>query len=272
MKILHLVRSLGVGGLENVVLTLINASRDPNVEYYLGCLIEEGEWISKARVHDTWVGNLADKGKWRTLLSLRRFVRKNRIDLIHSHNPQPHLLAAAAHLLTGIPVVHTKHGQNYPNNPRWVWLSRQLSRCTEKIVAVGEYVQRIATDVEKVPTSKVCVIRNGIRIADFGMRISEGKDKGVAITKSQELRTRNGIPEGAFVIGSVGRFATEKDYPFLVRAFAKFLRNSSKLKVESSGKKSVQNKSEQKDAKRSEEPRRPQPWLLLIGDGPERAQ
>jgi glycosyltransferase involved in cell wall biosynthesis len=146
------------------------------------------------------------------LLSLCAYVRREGISLIHSHNSHAHKYGAAASLLTGVPLVHTKHGRNWPDNPRWVWFSRQMSRLTRFVVPVSEDIRRIVTDVEKVPAAKVTMILNGVDADAFSP---------AAGARSQaDLRRERGIPEAAFAVGSVGRFSPEKQYPLLVRAFA----------------------------------------------------
>src|SRR5262249_7317091 len=55
--------------------------------------------------------------------------------------------------------------------------------------------------------------------------IPTGIDPGrFAEGDGRAARARHGVPEGAFVVGHVGRLAPEKNLPFLARAVAGFLR------------------------------------------------
>jgi len=211
MRVLHLVRALRIGGLENVVVTLLNGLQTRGVECYLGCLLEGGEWLGRVQPRGVWIGRSEEIGSVAAILGLCRYLRRHRIDLLHTHNSQAHLLGAPAALLARTPLIHTKHGQNWPDNPRWVWLSRQLSRCSRRIVAVSGDIARIVTEIERVPVRKVTTIINGIDLSRF----EAGADGG------QKIRGQLGIPENAFVVGSVGRLAWEKNYELLVRAFAR---------------------------------------------------
>ena len=56
------------------------------------------------------------------------------------------MVCALAHLLTGVPVVHTKHGRNYPDMPRRVLLNRVLVWFTRIIVAVPGDVAGVGKD------------------------------------------------------------------------------------------------------------------------------
>lgn len=229
MNVLHLLRALRVGGLEDVVVNLVNGLGSAGVQCHLGCLIEPGEWMERVSPAGVWVGRLEEVGKLRAVASLCRYVRRADIGLLHSHNSQAHIIGAAASALTGVPLVHTKHGQNWPDDPVWVWKSRQLSRFTRRIVPVSTDIARIVTDIEKVPARKVTTIVNGIDTEAFrpGAR---GQGAGI--------RQKLGIEVNAFVVGSVGRLAWEKNYEMLVRAFAALAREA------------------------------PEARLVLVGDGP----
>ncbi len=200
-----------VGGLERVVCNLCAGLRQRDIDCYLACLYEEGEWGKNIDVEGCWTGKLGQCSKTSALFSLRSYVKTNRIDILHSHNPQPHLWAILVSKLTGRPVVHTKHGRNYPGNSRRVRLNRFLSSFTKRIVAVSRDVADVAVNIEGVPSEKVTVIHNGIDISNLQ---SERADK-------TELRKAKGIPPHALVVGSVGRLSHEKNYGLLVEAFGR---------------------------------------------------
>ena len=231
LRVLHLVRSLRVGGLEKVVLDLTHGLAQRGVTSYLGCLLDAGEWADRANVEGMWTGNLEKRNPTSVLISLCRYVKRHRIDLVHTHNSHPHKYGVPLSILTGVPLVHTKHGRNWPDNPKWVWLSRQLSRFTKIIVPVSHDIERIVTDIEKVPKKKVVTILNGVEMGE--------SDKTI-LRQDHSVRKQVGISADSFVIGSVGRFSPEKQYAWLVEVFAAV--------------------HEQVPASR----------LLLVGDGPER--
>ena len=226
-------------------MDLATGLKQHGIESHLGCLLDAGEWAEEADVTGTWVGNLNQRSplsSLSTLLSLLSYLRSRRIDVIHTHNSHPHKYGAVASLLTGTPLVHTKHGRNWPDNPRWVWLSRQLSRCTQVVVPVSMEIERIVVDIEKVPQRKVVTILNGVDTAQYGGWVRHGeKDCRKEAQKAQkDARSARGIREDAFVIGSVGRLSAEKCYPLLVEAFAGFLKEH------------------------------PAGFLVIVGEGPER--
>ncbi len=108
---------------------------------------------------------LGARGLTDGMLPLVRRLSEFRPDILHTHNPGSHRVGVPARWLAGIPVlVHTKHGRNYPDNPRAVLLNRWLAFFSDSIVAVSEDAARVAVDVERIPASKVLVIHNGVEL------------------------------------------------------------------------------------------------------------
>jgi len=266
MRILHIVISLDMGGLEMVVCALANAQIARGHEVCLGVVEYPGMLADRVQAGAVWIGDLAHRGRWRTALALARFVRKHQIEVIHSHDPQPHFYAVLARLLTGVRVIHTKHGRNYPDMPRRVFLNRVLAWFTERVVAVSEDVAELARTLERTNPRKVVVVRNGVdyrRFTGEGRLATENTKKHKegegdflcdSLRSLRQIKSGNshkehreaqsGLQSSVFsprsgpLIGSVGRLSREKNYGLLLEAFARMTL--------------------------------PEARLLLVGDGPER--
>ena len=218
-RVLQLVYSLDVGGLEQVVVDLCNGLAAAGVECHVGCLSHPGLKFSQAQVAGAWIGNERPQKRpldVRTLWKLLRYVKTKQINLIHSHNPQAHYYGAAVSLLTGVTHIHTVHGRGNPLAPvsqRRALLRRILTRLTDRIIAVSEDVQTKLLVVDHLPSRKLTTILNGVDTERY---------QPIANNQSRQLlRAARQIPEDAFVIGSVGRLSREKNYPLLVEAFAR---------------------------------------------------
>ncbi len=170
IRVVHLVLSLDVGGLEQVVLNLTRyANRDAFAPHVL-CLRERGSLADRVAALGVPVASLdcPRLAKGRTLLRLIRRLRAWRPHVLHTHNPGPHLFGALAARPAGVPVlVHTKHGRNHPDRFRSVVVNRLAGRMSRCIVAVSEATAEVARRVERVPESKLRVIHNGIDLAAF---------------------------------------------------------------------------------------------------------
>jgi len=192
---MQVVLSLRVGGLERVVLDLVqNASEE--FRFIVCCLEEPGDWGNE-------VPHVVTLGKqpgvdWRLFWKIARLARVEKVDVIHTHNSAAHIYGAIGGKLAGIKVLHTEHGKNLGEEARAFRLNRWAGRFTDLTVAVSEKLGREARDHEGVLANRLALVANGICVERFA------------------LRRR---PAGRCV-GTVGRLVREKNYPLLLRAVA----------------------------------------------------
>lgn len=200
INVLHVVLSLQVGGLERVVIDLIN-NQSSDINSYVVCLEEQGELEAPCRAAGIYVLHKRPGLSMGMIRQLYCLIRKLEINLIHTHNPVPHFYGSLAGFSAGIPIIHTKHGRNFPNEARKVWLNRISSLLTSKIVAVSRNAAEVSLDIEKIPASKLMVILNGVNIAQF--------NEHVGTTQKNNTPVR---------IGIVARLSAEKDHHTLLKA------------------------------------------------------
>ncbi|WP_437983329.1 glycosyltransferase family 4 protein [Sorangium sp. So ce117] len=238
-KVAHVVLSLNVGGLERVVLRLLDRMTRDRFAPVVCALQEPGALAEElARLGVPLVVLSRKPGLDPGLpLRLSAWLRREGISLVHTHNPGPHLYGAlAAGLLRaaafpgggGPRVIHTKHGRNYPKQKRKVLVNRLAAALTDRVVAVSDDSRAVALEVEHVDPAKVVTILNGVDTDVF-----RPGDAGAA-------RARLGVPATGYHVGCVARLSPEKDHATLLDAFAR-LRAT-----------------------------RPDAHLTLIGDGPRR--
>jgi sugar transferase (PEP-CTERM/EpsH1 system associated) len=199
IKVLHVVLGLQVGGLEKFVIDLINGYA-ADVQSFVVCLEDEGELAASCNSAGLYALHKKPGISPGVIKQIYTLARELRIDLIHTHNPSPHLHGAFAGLLAGIPVVHTKHGRNQALGARKIILYRLSALLTRKVVAVSQSADDECISLEGIPAGKVLVIRNGIAVSSF--------------TPS----ARPAEPADMVTIGIVARLAQEKDHLTLLRA------------------------------------------------------
>ncbi len=207
MKILHVVRALQVGGLERVVVDLVDACRKLGDEVWIACLHEKGVWGRDAP--DVMV--LKGASRLAKARELAVIARAKNIDIMHSHNPEPQMVAALSQYFHRTAFVHTKHGRNYPGNWRRVWMNRWLHHRCDATVAVSHDAATVARNIEHCAPQKLHVIHNGINTTFF---------QPIARGPVLNFRHAHGIDERAFVVGSIGRLSPEKNYAGLIEAIA----------------------------------------------------
>jgi len=199
-RILHIVLGLQVGGLEKFVLDLIE-KYPPDFKSFIVCLEEKGE-LGRHYDHLEIVELKKEPGiRLKIIQQLVALTKKLNIDIIHTHNPGPHFYGSIAGFLTRRPVIHTKHGRNYPADNKKVWLNRISTLMSKKIVAVSQNAADVCLDVEKIPSSKVMVILNGIDTNQF-CPAEIGPEEARSMVR----------------IGIVARLSAEKDHQTLLNA------------------------------------------------------
>ncbi|MEI6149174.1 MAG: glycosyltransferase family 4 protein [bacterium] len=259
--------------MEKMVCDLMAGLATRGVESVVFCTDAEGELYeavpvaAKACGHRTPGLFVID---WRLLFKMIRFVKAERVVLLHAHNHAPNLYGVLVSLVTGIPVVVTRHGQGY-KTCRWKLLTRLLALRARQIVLVSEDARRVAVANHSVSVKKAMVIPNGVDTERYGPKNPESSIQNPELIASTTLlRTRLGIPSDALVIGSVGRLSPEKNYPLLVRAFGRMV-NRYPLLFNGGGADSV---SRSLHSTHKKEPITNNAasggFLLFVGDGPDR--
>lgn len=200
INVLHIVLGMQVGGLEKFVLDLID-KYPPQIKPFIVCLEGKGELGLQRKQLDIYELSKRQGISLDVIRQLIVFTKSHNIDLIHTHNPSPHFYGSIAGYLTGRPVVHTKHGRNFPKDTKRVWINKLASFLTDRVVAVSHDAATVCLDVEKIPSSKVSVILNGTDTNLF----FPARDK--IFDRRMPLR-----------IGIVARLSAEKDHVTLLNA------------------------------------------------------
>ncbi|MFS8197237.1 glycosyltransferase [Streptomyces sp. CWNU-52B] len=231
MKALHVITGLGVGGAEQQLRLLV---RNLPVDCDVVTLTNPGAVAEGLASDGVRVTHLGMRGN-RDLAALPRLVRLihgGRYDLVHTHLYRACVYGRLAARLAGVrAVVATEHslgdsqleGRRLTAGVRGLYLaSERLGRSTVAVSpTVAERLRRWG-----VPGPRIEVVPNGIDVARFRF--------DPALRES--TRRRLGLPQGAYVIGGVGRLTAGKRFEVLVRALAELPDDV---------------------------------WLLLVGGGPE---
>jgi sugar transferase (PEP-CTERM/EpsH1 system associated) len=212
VKVVHVVLGLDVGGLERMVLRLLASTDRSRFSPIVVALDTEGALAPELARRGVPLSVVRREPGVDTRLPFRlaRWLDRERAALVHTHNATPHLHGAIAARLRGIPIVHTKHGQNAPDVRRKVLWNRVASLLSDRVVAVSEDARRVATDVEEVDPRKVVTIVNGVDTKEF-------QPLGDVAAARRAL----GIPASGFHVGCVARLDPVKDHHNLLHAFAR---------------------------------------------------
>jgi glycosyltransferase involved in cell wall biosynthesis len=151
----------------------------------------------------------------RPVLRLARIIRKGRPDIVHSHMVHANLLARIVRPLAPFPVLICS-ARNIDEGGR---LREFLYRLTDPLCDLTTQVSQAGLEryvrVGAVPRHKIRYIPNGVDTERFKPN-PEGR-----------LKVRRELGVNGFVWLAVGRFDPQKDYPNMLQAFARVVRERS---------------------------------------------
>ncbi len=217
LSIAHVLSSFGMGGQERVALDLARRQRASGHRVFALSLAEppEGPIAELFRAADVQTETVPRRGpSFDPTLAVRvaKSLTKVGVDVVHTHNPQALVYGAPAAKLAGTACVHTKHGVN-PDPSRRMWLRRAASRLVDAYVAVTPSLARIAMANHECDPTRLHVVPNGIDTKRFALDLEA----------RLRVRAELGIPETAWVVGTVGRLAPEKNQGLLIDAMSPML-------------------------------------------------
>lgn len=227
--IVHVLSSFDLGGQERVALDLAAGQRTAGYRVTAVSLAPppDGPLAAAFAAAGAEVAHVSrprpgvDPGLW---LRLRRWLKDHGADLVHTHNRMPLIYAAPAAWLCGLPVVHTKHGNNPKGGTRLV-AGNLAGRFVSAFVAVSPETAEMARRRREVDPRRLSVIRNGIALEHYRPD-SDARAR---------VRAELGIGGAAWVVGTVGRVASEKNHALLLRAAAPLLGPEARLVVVGDG-------------------------------------
>jgi sugar transferase (PEP-CTERM/EpsH1 system associated) len=144
----------------------------------------------------------------RWVLALVRLLRRERPDILHTHSWATLCEGALAGRLAGVPlIVHGELG-TIETRTRNLRLQKFVWDRVDGVLSVSSRLSHTLAQVVGVPESRITTIRNGVDTDRF-----RPTDK---VAARQDL----GLPQDAFVVGTVGRLHPVKDHRSLISAVA----------------------------------------------------
>lgn len=216
--VVHIIYSLGTGGLENGLVNIINRCPPTRYRHAIVCLTQSGPFAARITAPGVSIHELNKRpgNDWAVYGRLLRLLWRLRPAVIHTRN----LAALEAHIL-GVLMprtrrVHGEHGRDVGDlsglNPRYRWLRRVLNPLIHRFITVSRDLQDWLLNEVGIPARKVTQIYNGVDAEAFGGQVRTGPDPSGGVRSSPDL-----IP---VVVGTVGRLAEVKDQRQIIRALA----------------------------------------------------
>lgn len=214
MRILHLISSGGLFGAERVAVELSKSLRKTyHCEPVLGVIRNvynpHEEILEEAERNDILhtVFSCRSQLDFRLVFSIREFIKKNRIDIIHCHGYKSNfygLLASKGQ----VPSVTTNHNwlTAHWKLKAYCFLDSLWIRFFDRIIAVSDEVKKDMLRF-KIPEEKITMIDNGIAMERFEK-----------VVEAKNMRNQLGFGEKTRIVGTIGSLGIEKGHIYLLEA------------------------------------------------------
>lgn len=227
MKVLQLISSNGFFGAERVMMELSNQLTSSKYLPFLGIISKASnsylEIESEAKKKHLKIEIFQCKGKLdlKTISQIRRFIKHNRIDIIHTHGYKSNVYSLIATFNLNVKRIVTCH--NWLGNEKKMRIYKNLDkfflRGFGKVITVSD--ELMAEILQGgISKDKVMVINNGVDIEKFQ-----------ATGHRPQVKKSLGLREDDRVIGTIGRLTLEKGHIYLLKAFAKVILEFPNIKL-----------------------------------------
>ena len=201
------------------------------------CLLEAGHQVTVLCLSDEVSRRFAAAGAkvvtfrhWRreinplrdllAYLEIYHFIKREQFDIVHTHTSKGGILGRLAARSAGTAVViHTVHGFAFTELTRpveqifYLQVEKMAAHFCDMLISVNNEDRLLAIEAGIVAADKIVTILNGIDLSQF-----------YPIQEVAALRHERGFSRNGFLVGTVGRLASQKGYEYLLRAIPDVLR------------------------------------------------
>ncbi|MBU2570669.1 MAG: TIGR03088 family PEP-CTERM/XrtA system glycosyltransferase [Gammaproteobacteria bacterium] len=218
--IAHIIFSLGVGGLENGLVNLINRMPADRYRHAIICLKNSTDFKNRLQRKDIEIYELnkPEGQDWQSFVKMYRLLKQIKPAIVHTRNlaaieyQVPALLAGVKHR------VHGEHGWDVfdpdGSNKKYRLLRRLLGLIIDRFIPLSDHLDNYLREKVGISDSRIRRICNGVDTERF----QPARPKVVV----------GDCPwpdaEKRLIIGTVGRMHGVKDQMTLARAFVELLK------------------------------------------------
>jgi L-malate glycosyltransferase len=214
IRLLNMLTSFQIGGTERQVVNLALGFDPSRFDLHLACLRNRGELLEEIAllpvprpVFD--IGRLyGPKTLWQAI-RLALYIRRNRIQIVHTYGFYPNVFAIPAARLFGAPIVVASiRDRGDILTPAQRRIQQWVCRFADCVLVNAEAIRDTLIEQGYRPDN-IVVIRNGIMLSRFGKT-----DKGAA------LRRELGLPPSAPLVFVFSRLNRMKGVEYFLDAAA----------------------------------------------------
>ncbi len=211
IRVLHVVDTLGVGGLELGLANFIQRTLT-DFSHSVCCVRQLGPVADRLSAVAVPIYSLGkpDGHEWGLALRIAQQCRAVRPHIVHTRNWAAFDGVIGARLARVPVLIHSEHGwrddREVMNRKRKL-TRRLLAPLIDRVLTVSEHLQRWLLHEVRIRHDKVVLVRDGVDT----QRFKPANDR-------ERLRTQLGYQPGEIVVGAVGRLDPVKNYSALLQA------------------------------------------------------
>lgn len=225
VRVLHFTRFINRYDFIDTIIRFADSRRFE----MMACTLTANSTVEPPRYDDAgirhWVLDADARPRYpRAVLRLARLLRRERVDVLHTHHFEESVLGAMAAALARVPMVFGRH-----YDADFYLVARGAKR--RLLLGVEGFANRRAR-VVVVPSQQIrdLLIRQGVpaskvAVVPYGFDFDAARYRPVAPDESAAVRRELGL-NGGLVIGNFGRHHSLKGQDHLVRAFAQLARGT----------------------------------------------
>ena len=206
-KVLIVTDEMEVGGSQRQIANLLTAIDQTKIEPVLLYFREHSFLVDQIKAKGVRVHYLPKAGKIDLgfLMSLVRFLRSERFDVIHAYSFTAELWITLARLFANRAALISSIRGKYDEYAPWQWrIKRWVTRQSALVISNSKMAAKFAYERMGLPWEGCAIAYNGVRVSDVDLPLPDDLI---------ELRGRYD-----WILTFVGRFSSEKNVPCLMRA------------------------------------------------------
>ena len=175
IKLLKMLTNFHIGGTERQVVNLALGIDPARFDLHLACLRSSGALLGELKTlqvprPEFRIGRFYNPVTMWQGMRLARYIRKNRIQIVHSYGFYSNVFTVpAAWMAGGSFIVASIRDTGDVLTPAQRWVQRLVCRLADCVLVNAEAIRDKLVEQGYAP-SKIIVIRNGITLSKFGNR------------------------------------------------------------------------------------------------------
>lgn len=218
VRLLKFVCDFGSGGTEGQVYNLSKGLSSSHFDLEIAALNKTGPFVDKYEqdgitINEFPIQSFFSLEAFLQLIRLTKYLRKNRIDIVHAYNFYSIIFSIPAAKLAGVPVVIASiRDQGVYLTKSQKWMQRAVCLLADRILVNSESIKQWLLD-QGYQQSKITLIKNGIDL-------SSSESLGITTSKKSNIRKELEIKDNAPLVVMIARLNKHKGVADFIEAAA----------------------------------------------------